>query len=71
MQQTASTLYREQTLISIEHEIASVKEIFRLQNAEELKAAEQRYLPCDGSSDEETDRHTLEPALIDSLDRAR
>lgn len=49
MQQTAATLYREQTLMTIEHEIASVKEIFRLQNAAELKAAELRYLPPSGT----------------------
>jgi phosphoenolpyruvate phosphomutase len=45
MQRTAGKLYREQTLLGIEHEIATVKEIFRLQNADELRAAEQRYLP--------------------------
>jgi phosphoenolpyruvate phosphomutase len=46
MQQTAATLYREQTLLAVEHQIASVKEIFRLQGADELKAAELRYLPA-------------------------
>ena len=45
MQQTAATLYKEQTLMAVEHQIASVKEIFRLQGADELKAAELRYLP--------------------------
>jgi phosphoenolpyruvate phosphomutase len=50
MQGTAATLYREQTLMAIEHEIASVKEIFRLQNADELKEAEQTYLPPSGVS---------------------
>ena len=45
MQQTAATLYRDQTLMAIEHEIASVKEVFRLQNAGELKEAELKYLP--------------------------
>jgi phosphoenolpyruvate phosphomutase len=49
MQQTAGTLHREQTLMAIEHEIASVKEIFRLQNADELKEAELRYLPPVGT----------------------
>ncbi len=33
------------SLTGVEHEIASVKEIFRLQNAEELAEAELRYLP--------------------------
>ena len=50
MQETAATLYREQTLMAIEHEIASVKEIFRLQNADELKQAEQTYLPPSGAA---------------------
>ena len=45
MQRTAAELYQEQTLLIVEHEIAPVKEIFRLQNAEELRAAELRYLP--------------------------
>lgn len=45
MQNTAATIYHEQTLVPIDHEIVSVKEIFRLQNADELKEAESRYLP--------------------------
>jgi len=45
MQQTAARLYQEKTLIGIEKEVATVKEIFRLQNDGELREAEQRYLP--------------------------
>jgi phosphoenolpyruvate phosphomutase len=45
MQQTAAKIYQEQSLMGIEKEIATVKEIFRLQNDEELREAEQRYLP--------------------------
>jgi phosphoenolpyruvate phosphomutase len=45
MQETAAILHREQRLLPIEDEIASVKEIFRLQNAAELKVAERQYLP--------------------------
>jgi phosphoenolpyruvate phosphomutase len=45
MQQVARKIHEEQTLIKAEEEIASVKEIFRLQDASELKAAERRYLP--------------------------
>ncbi len=44
MKQTAATLFEEQWLLPIEHKIAPVKEIFRLQNADELKEAESRYL---------------------------
>jgi len=46
MQETAARLYQEQTLVALEQEIAPVKEIFRLQGADELKAAELRYLPA-------------------------
>lgn len=45
MQECAATLAREQSLLPIEDKIASVKEIFRLQGATELKDAEERYLP--------------------------
>jgi phosphoenolpyruvate phosphomutase len=45
MQQTAARLYQEETLMTVEKEVASVKEIFRLQNDDELREAEQRYLP--------------------------
>jgi phosphoenolpyruvate phosphomutase len=45
MQRTAATLYQEQNLLSIENEGVPVKEIFRLQNDDELRAAELRYLP--------------------------
>lgn len=45
MQRTAADIYREQSLLSIEKQVATVKEIFRLQNDEELRAAESQYLP--------------------------
>jgi phosphoenolpyruvate phosphomutase len=45
MQEMAARIYAEQSLMSIEDEIVPVKEIFRLQNAAELKEAEKRYLP--------------------------
>ena len=45
MQQTAARLHQEESLMAIEKEVATVKEIFRLQNDEELRDAEQRYLP--------------------------
>jgi phosphoenolpyruvate phosphomutase len=45
MQQTATQIYAERTISSIESEVVTVKEIFRLQNAAELEQAEQRYLP--------------------------
>jgi phosphoenolpyruvate phosphomutase len=45
MQNTAEAIYREQSLMSVENEIATVKDIFNLQDADELKKAEDRYLP--------------------------
>ncbi len=45
MQQAAAKVFEDQSLTGIEDEIASVKEIFRLQNAQELAEAEKVYLP--------------------------
>jgi phosphoenolpyruvate phosphomutase len=50
MQATAQRLYRERTLAGIEPTIATVGEVFRLQNTEELEAAEARYLPAEKGS---------------------
>ena len=43
MQDAAQRIFNDQSLIEIEDDIASVKEIFRLQGADELAAAERRY----------------------------
>jgi len=45
MQQTAAQIYQERSISSVEAQVVTVKEIFRLQNAAELEEAEQRYLP--------------------------
>ena len=45
MQRTTRTIFAERSVASLEDSIAPVKEVFRLQNAEELLAAEERYLP--------------------------
>ncbi len=45
MQQTAATLYADQSLLSIENAVAPVSEVFRLQGAAELEEAERLYLP--------------------------
>lgn len=45
MQKTARTLKEHEHLLSIEDKVVPVSEIFRLQNAEELQQAEERYLP--------------------------
>jgi len=43
MQATARRIYQDESLIDVEDHIASVKEIFRLQGADELAEAERRY----------------------------
>ena len=45
MQDCARRLAEAQTLVAVEDRVAPVKEIFRLQGASELQAAEERYLP--------------------------
>ena len=45
MQQTAAQIYSAGSLMPIVDNIASIQEIFRLQNASELQEAEKRYLP--------------------------
>ncbi len=45
MQKTAAEIYRERSLRTVEDKIVPVKEIFRLQNADELKQAEKQFLP--------------------------
>lgn len=52
MQRTAARIFSEQSLVSVEKKLVPVKEVFRLQGAQELKAAELRYLPnSNGSPD--------------------
>jgi phosphoenolpyruvate phosphomutase len=45
VQQTAARIAADRGLLRVEDEIVSVKEIFRLQDTDELAAAEARYLP--------------------------
>ena len=44
MQATARNIHQAESLADIEDKVASVDEIFRLQGADELEAAEERYL---------------------------
>jgi phosphoenolpyruvate phosphomutase len=43
MQETAERIHAGETLVEVEDDISSVKEIFRLQGADELAEAERRY----------------------------
>ena len=45
MQETTHRIFAERSIQNVEDGIAPVKEVFRLQNAEELMLAEERYLP--------------------------
>jgi phosphoenolpyruvate phosphomutase len=45
MQEAARILHTDQELLTLEDNIASVGEVFRLQGAHELQQAEERYLP--------------------------
>ena len=50
MQNIAREIFETQTLVNVEDRIASVNEIFRLQDAEEYSAAERVYLSATGAS---------------------
>ncbi len=45
MQQVSKRIYEDNSLINIEKNVVSVKEVFRLQNDQELSQAEKLYLP--------------------------
>lgn len=45
MKNTSAQIFNDQSLINIEKNVASVNEIFRLQNEKELSNAEKKYLP--------------------------
>jgi phosphoenolpyruvate phosphomutase len=50
MQALAKEVAQTQTLVDVEDRIAPVQEIFRLQDAEEYSAAEERYLAASGAT---------------------
>src|SRR5690349_11798292 len=50
MQRVANEIHRSQALVKFADRIASVEEIFRLQNAEEYSAAERLYLSARGAA---------------------
>jgi len=50
MQSVAKEIYESQTLVNVEDRIASVNEIFRLQDADEYTAAEGLYLSSSGAA---------------------
>lgn len=50
MQQTSNKIFNDKSLINIEGKVASLREVFRLQGAEELAEAEKKYLPTAGKT---------------------
>jgi len=50
MQDVCQKLYQQESLVHIEKTVAAVNEVFRLQGEEELRTAEERYLPQDGNA---------------------
>ncbi|WP_179031051.1 phosphoenolpyruvate mutase [Paenibacillus kribbensis] len=54
MQQLSDQIYRDESLVHIEKDVATIEEVFRLQGVEELQAAERQYLP---SSEPDSGEH--------------
>ena len=53
-QQCSKDIFENESLESVEPVVAPVKEVFRLQNQQELSEAEKMYLPQNSDNDEET-----------------
>ena len=49
MQETAKLIFEDENLHNVEDQVASVKEIFRLQGANDLQTSEDKYLPTSSS----------------------
>jgi len=49
MQEAARSIFDSSSLIEVEKSVVPVKEVFRLQNVDELRQAEKNYLPCEGA----------------------
>jgi phosphoenolpyruvate phosphomutase len=56
MQQTATRIFQEQSITSVEPEIAPLAEVFRLQDVAELKSAELNYLPQNGNKQNDSNQ---------------
>jgi phosphoenolpyruvate phosphomutase len=52
IQETAAQIHQQRSISAIEDQVVPVKEIFRLQNADELKKAEKQYLPQVGTPEQ-------------------
>ena len=60
MQRTAARIHEERSLLAVQDKIASIDEVFRLQDVAELRLAEREYLPTNGAAGRgATDVHRL------------
>ncbi|MCL6459420.1 MAG: phosphoenolpyruvate mutase [Gorillibacterium sp.] len=48
MQRITQKIFCEKSLIDVESRVATIDEVFLLQQADELQTAEEKYLPCSG-----------------------
>jgi phosphoenolpyruvate phosphomutase len=62
MQAAAAKIYHSRSLVQVEEEIASLREVFRLQDVAELETAEDRYLPKRANSSSHQERSLLQAA---------
>jgi phosphoenolpyruvate phosphomutase len=71
MQTVTRTIFRERSVANVEDKVASVREVFRLQNADELLAAEERYLPKNGPASRAIILAASQGSELGELTRAR
>lgn len=71
MQQTSRLIFEERSVRKVEDTIARVKEVFRLQRADELLAAEMRYLPQTNQSTRAIILAASQGAELGELTRSR
>ena len=71
MQSIAKEVYEAQSVLSVEEKIVPVKEIFRLQRAQELSAAELIYLPNGNGSQPANGNGHIGPARAIPLSKAK
>ena len=71
MQALSRQIFRERSVRNVEDQIAPMREVFRLQNADELLAAEERYLPRNGHAPRAIILAASQGSELGELTRAR
>lgn len=67
MQATAARIYGQESIAETEQQVVPVSEIFRLQNTQELKNAEDRYLPNSHKESSENSQSGADDSLTKNL----